>query len=83
MTFKDSSTIVLDNFRITRGYDVSEMKNFKTFKQDKGHDKCIASFINAIKDGKPSPIPFKDLYHSSLISIELAESIENTLFNSE
>ena len=74
--FKDSSTIVLDNFRLTKGFDLSGFKKFKTFSQDKGHSKCVTAFIDSVKEGKPSPIPFKELYHSSLMSIEIAEAIE-------
>jgi len=77
--FHDSSTIVLDNFRSTRGYNIPGFRKFKTFSQDKGHLVCINSFIESISKGTESPISFRELYHSSLIAIEVSNEINSKL----
>jgi len=77
--FQDSSTLVQDNFRITKGYNFPGFKRFKTYKQDKGHASCISSFADSIKKGKQSPISFDELYHSSKISIEISQQIHRKL----
>ena len=47
----------------------------KLFKQDKGQKACAKAFINAVRDGKPSPIPYEEIMESSRVSIEVAESL--------
>lgn len=43
------------------------------WRQDKGPEACAAAFVEAIKGGKPSPIPFEELMEVSRVTIELAE----------
>jgi hypothetical protein len=43
------------------------------WRQDKGQQACAAAFIDAIKEGKPAPIPFEELMEVSRVTIELAE----------
>jgi len=66
---------------------VSVMEDFKTLKtfgktknessgtQDKGHKAEVASFMQAIKSGKPSPISFDEIYLSTLATFKVIESI--------
>lgn len=43
--------------------------------QDKGHKKEVEEFMNAMKNGKPSPIPFEQLYNTTLATFKVIESI--------
>ena len=75
--FYDSSTVQIDNFRTSRGYNVNNFKKFKTMKQDKGHYRCISNFVDSIENGGVSPINFEEIYHSSKLAIEIANKINS------
>ena len=68
----------MENFRLLRGYGWHGFKNMKLIKQDKGHLACAKTFLDAIRDGKPSPIPIEEIIESSRVSIEVAESLRQS-----
>jgi polar amino acid transport system substrate-binding protein len=45
--------------------------------QDKGQKSEVGLFIEAIVEGKPPLIPFKEMYSTSLVTFEILESIRN------
>ena len=47
----------MDNFRITQGFGVSNLSNFKT-KQDKGHKKQFELLVDRAKNGGRGFNPF-------------------------
>ncbi len=49
----------------------------KLYKQDKGQAACAKAFVDAVRNGKPSPIPYNEVMESSRISIEVAESLKS------
>ncbi|MCB1764010.1 MAG: Gfo/Idh/MocA family oxidoreductase, partial [Gammaproteobacteria bacterium] len=63
----------LDNFRKLTGFGWPGFKKMKLWKQDKGQKACAKAFIDAIREGKASPIPLDQILEVSRISIELAE----------
>jgi len=73
--FCNKGVLQLDNFRILRGYDWPGFKKYKTFSQDKGQENCVKHFLKSIDDGSESPIPFNQIYHSSIKSIQIADSL--------
>jgi hypothetical protein len=42
------------------------------WRQDKGNRACIGRFINAVRTGAASPIPFEQLMEVSRVTIQLA-----------
>lgn len=52
-------------------------KNKKSFKntQDKGHEREVAAFLQAIEQGGACPVPFDAIYYSSLIPFKILQSI--------
>ena len=64
----------LENFRKLRGYGWPGFFSMNLWRQDKGQRACAAAFIEAIRSGSPSPIPFDELLEVALVSIELAEA---------
>ncbi len=44
-------------------------------KQDKGHAAEVTAFIKSIREGSPSPIPFEEIYLSTLATFKVIESI--------
>lgn len=62
----------LDNFRRLRGYGWSGFKKMNLWIQDKGHKNEIRLFVDAITNGKPSPIPFEEVIEVTKISLNLS-----------
>jgi predicted dehydrogenase len=58
----DGQTVVLDNFRLLRGYGITGSK--RSIKQDKGHDAqfdTFVRFVNAEKKGATLPVNFETI----------------------
>jgi len=75
--FAGDAVLQLDNFRKLKGFGWNNFKKMNLLKQDKGQDACAAVFINAIRDGKPAPIPFEEVMESSRVSIEIADQLRS------
>jgi predicted dehydrogenase len=69
--FANDGVLQLDNYRALQGFDWP-VKRMKLWKQDKGQDACATAFLDAIKQGKPAPIPFEELLEVARLSVELA-----------
>ncbi|SEA62361.1 bi-domain-containing oxidoreductase [Paraburkholderia sartisoli] len=69
--FANDGVLQLDNYRSLQGFDWP-MRRVKLWKQDKGQDACAMAFLDAIKQGKPAPIPFEELIEVARLSVELA-----------
>lgn len=68
--FADGDIVSCDNFRISQSLRLG--KRFRTRTQDKGHQKEMESFVNAISLGSSWPITCEELLEVSRITIELA-----------
>ena len=73
--FCGGGIIQLDNFRKMKGYGWSGFKKMNLRRQDKGHKSEINAFIESVKNGKPSPIPFDELIEVSRTTIEIANTL--------
>jgi predicted dehydrogenase/threonine dehydrogenase-like Zn-dependent dehydrogenase len=63
----------LDNFKVLRGYGWKGFKSMRLWGQDKGHAAEMKSFIEAVRKGGPSPIPFGEIVEVTRTTIELSE----------
>ncbi len=59
--FTGGRILQLDNFRKLTAFGWSGFSDMNLRQQDKGHAAELAAFIDAVKSGKPSPIPFDEL----------------------
>lgn len=71
--FAGGRILQLDNFRTMTGYGWPSFSRQRLFSQDKGNDACFAAFVNSVRDGGPSPIPFDELLEISRATVEAAE----------
>jgi polar amino acid transport system substrate-binding protein len=72
--FGDEKVCVINDFR--EAIFSSEGKQTKAKKsQDKGFRNEISAFFDAIKNGKPSPIPFEQIVETTLATFAINESI--------
>lgn len=75
--FSDGRILQLDNFRKLSGYGWTGFKSNKLRGQDKGHQDCINAFVEAVKQGKDSPITAEEIFEVSRVCLELQQAITN------
>ena len=73
--FCGDAVLEMVNYRLLKGHGWSGFKKMKLLKQDKGQKACAKAFVNAIREGMPSPLPYEEVMESSRVSIEVAESL--------
>ena len=64
--------LVLDNYRRLAGFGWPGFSGMRSLGQDKGQAACVAAFLAALRDGRPSPIPLDEIVEVSGLSIEAA-----------
>ena len=73
--FSAGSTAIINDFKELTIY-TSKKEKMKLSKQDKGHREEINQFIASIERGQPQPIPFKEIYNSTLATFKVIESLK-------
>ena len=73
--FCNNGILQLDNFKKLTGYGWPGFNKINLYQQNKGHKDEINAFIKAVKNGEPSPIPFKELIEVSRTTIEIANTL--------
>jgi predicted dehydrogenase/threonine dehydrogenase-like Zn-dependent dehydrogenase len=73
--FANNGVLQLDNFRKLIGFDWKGFSKDKLMSQDKGQANCTKAFIEAIKQGESSPIPFNEIMEVARCSVDIAESL--------
>ena len=63
----------LDNFRSLRGYGWPGFTKMNLWRQDKGQAACAAAFVDAIRLGRPTPIPFEELVEVARTSFDIVD----------
>jgi predicted dehydrogenase len=65
----------LDNFRSLRGYGWPGFTKMNLWRQDKGQAACAAAFVDAIRLGRPAPIPFEELVEVTRTSFDIVDAL--------
>jgi predicted dehydrogenase/threonine dehydrogenase-like Zn-dependent dehydrogenase len=73
--FCAGKVLQLDNFRRLRGWGWKGFSGMRLWRQDKGQEACVAAFVNAIREGRASPIPLEEIIEVSRVSIEVQEAL--------
>lgn len=71
--FANEKVFQLNNFRVLTGFGSMNFKKFWTWRQDKGHKICAATFMSAIKGEVAAPISPREIFDVSRVAIELAQ----------
>ena len=66
----------LDNFRKLRGWGWKGFSKMNLWRQDKGQAACAKAFVDAVRNGGPSPIPLDEVIEVSRVSIEVQRKLE-------
>ena len=71
--YSSGMVAVINDYKEMSIFGKSEKKF--TSSQDKGHTAEVKAFCDAIKNGKPTPISFNEIYTSMLATFKVLESI--------
>jgi polar amino acid transport system substrate-binding protein len=69
-------TAVIDNFQHLSLYQQGKKREFKLSNIDKGHRDEVRAFLQAIRSGAPSPIPFESLVTTTVATLKILESLQ-------
>jgi predicted dehydrogenase/threonine dehydrogenase-like Zn-dependent dehydrogenase len=75
--FTAGRVLQLDNFRKLKGFGWPGFKHMNLWKQDKGQAECSKRFLQAIEQGKETPIPFNEVIEVARVSIEAAQQLHS------
>jgi predicted dehydrogenase/threonine dehydrogenase-like Zn-dependent dehydrogenase len=73
--FCANRVLQLENFRWMNAFGWSGFRKMNLWRQDKGQRACTEEFVNAVRHGTSSPIPFEELVEVSRVCIEAARSL--------
>ncbi|MDQ2668595.1 MAG: bi-domain-containing oxidoreductase [Gemmatimonadota bacterium] len=73
--FVGGRILQLDNYRKLTGFGWPGFSSMNLWRQDKGQKDCAAAFVNAVRQGEPSPILFEEILEISRVTIDVAESL--------
>jgi polar amino acid transport system substrate-binding protein len=71
--FGGNKTGIIHDFR--KGEIFSNNKGKVLKLEGKGHRQEVEAFLNAVRDGKESPISFESIYHTSLATFKVLDSL--------
>lgn len=74
--FQSGTTALLNDFREVSIFSSRRPKKRKLVLQDKGQKKQLHLFVEAVKLGKSSPIPFEHIYKTTFVSYKIIKSIQ-------
>jgi len=73
--YSQEKTIIMDNYRETRGYGIKGFSKLKT-QLDKGHKKQFELLVNRAKKGGEALIPFDELVNTTKASFAAIRSLK-------
>jgi predicted dehydrogenase/threonine dehydrogenase-like Zn-dependent dehydrogenase len=64
----------LDNFMRLSALGWSGRAGMSSWRQNKGQTECVAAFLEAVRFGRPSPIPLEEVLEVARVTVSLAEA---------
>lgn len=75
--YGNGKAMVIDNFKNAKLFESTRVKNLSLWHQDKGYTRELEVFIDAVKNGKPSPFTLQEINDVHLTIFKVAESLKN------
>jgi predicted dehydrogenase len=75
--FCGGKALELGNFRKLTGFGWKGCKRRHLWRQDKGVDACVSAFVDAIRSGGESPIPFSEIVEVMETTFQVNESLNS------
>ena len=69
----------LNNFRELRSFGWSNSKRVRSWRQDKGQNACARAFVDALREGAPSPIPYQQILEVARATFDAAEGAKSAV----
>ena len=79
--FSEGRILLLDNFRILKGYQWPGFKTMRLWRQDKGHQQELRAFMIAVRENNNQLIPWEELEEVTLASIIAVEKSQEYRFD--
>jgi len=73
--FVGERIVQLDNFRSMKAYGWPGFTGMKSKTVDKGHANEFKAIVNAIRDGRPAPIPFAEIVEVTAATFDAVDQI--------
>jgi predicted dehydrogenase len=73
--YRAGVTAILKDFKELEIYGGGKTFKKGLISQDKGQKIMVKAFLDSVKNGKPSPIPFEEIYAVTLTTFKVIESI--------
>lgn len=70
--FSGGRVLLLDNFRRLSGYGWPGFRAMRLWRQDKGHRGALKAFLDAVRQGQPSPIPPEEAIEVTRFTLQAA-----------
>ncbi len=74
--FSAGQAVVIDDFKRMTIHS-KKTRKYNLRKQDKGHARIVEAFLSSVTSGTPTPIPFEDIYWTTLATLKVVESIQS------
>ncbi|MGH9431795.1 MAG: bi-domain-containing oxidoreductase [Terriglobia bacterium] len=71
----DGRTAIIDDFKKCVFFDSHHRGALRLLRQDKGHESEVRAFIEAVRQGGPSPISLASLAATTLATLKIRESL--------
>ncbi|MHC4872183.1 MAG: methyltransferase domain-containing protein [Planctomycetota bacterium] len=75
--FTSGKVFTIDNFKKLAGYGLNESIDQCLWSQDKGNYSCVQSFLDAIKQNRPSPVNFNESAEVTAATLAVLESLKS------
>lgn len=66
--------IQMDNYRQLDVIGIRGLKKDRRMRMDKGNHACMKAFVAAIREGRPAPIAYSELYQSARLTLQAFEA---------
>jgi predicted dehydrogenase/threonine dehydrogenase-like Zn-dependent dehydrogenase len=73
--FAAGGILQMDNFRVLRSFGWKGAGSMRLWRQDKGQVACVSAFMDAVKEGKPAPIPREQILEVARLTIEIDAAV--------
>lgn len=73
----NGAAAILDDFRVLSLHAHGKRKEKKLLSQDKGQKAEVAAFIRSVLQGGSPPIPFDEIYTTSVVTFKALESVRS------
>lgn len=75
--FSAGRILQLENFRKLRGWGWAGRGNWSRWRQDKGQSACAQAFVDAVRSGQESPIPFEQILEIARVTLDIDDALRS------